>query len=123
MTSITEIETDIPTLHAFRVEGKIAAADVEGMAERLQAAFEAHDEIDILIVMSSYQGIEAGAVFDRKALSAQARSVRHVRRYGVVGAPDWAEAMINFFAPVSPIEAKTFDLEDEQSAWQWIKGR
>ena len=40
-----------------------------------------------------------GAVFDLEAMKAQAQSTRHVRKYAVVGAPDWAEAMINFFAP------------------------
>ncbi len=62
-------------------------------------------------------------MFDTKALSAQAQSARHVRKYPVVGAPDWAETMINFLAPISPVEARTFDLEDEEEAWDWVRLR
>lgn len=119
--SITRIDTQPATLQAFRVDGKITRPDIEWMASVLTAAFEAWDEVDVLIVMASWQGIEVGAAFDPKALSAQARSVRHVRRYAVVGAPGWAEAMINLSSPLSPVEARTFDRGDEAAAWAWVR--
>ncbi|NMG41863.1 hypothetical protein GRZ55_21765 [Chelativorans sp. ZYF759] len=119
--NISKVDTTEPRLHAFEIVGKITRADVEWMADVLRAAFEAQDSLDILIVMKRYEGIEAGAIFDRKALSAQARSASQVDKYAVVGAPDWAEAMINFFSPISPVQARTFDLEDEQAAWTWVR--
>ncbi len=50
------------------------------------------------------------------APGAQLRSVRHVRKYAVVGAPAWARGMIEFSDFLSPVEAKTFDLADEADA-------
>ena len=86
-----------PTLLAFEIAGKIDKAAIEDMAHQIDAAFDAYDRIDILLIMADFEGMEAGAIFDREALGAQARSIRHVRKYGVVGAPAWARATIEFF--------------------------
>jgi len=119
--SIRAIPSALPPLYAFEVDGRIAAADVEWMAGVLQPAFAARATVDILIVMRNYQGLDLGAALDPKALWAQASAAAHVRRYAVVGAPDWAETMINLLSPVSPVEARTFDLEDEAAAWAWVR--
>jgi hypothetical protein len=110
-----------PTLLAFEIVGKISKGDIEDMARQIDQAFDIHDRIDILLIMSDFEGMDAGAVFDREALGAQIRSVRHVRKYGVVGAPAWARAMIEFSDFLSPVEAKTFDLAEEPEAWTWIE--
>lgn len=121
--SIEIMPTDDPRLHAFRINGRIGKADIDWMAGHLKRAFEDQQQIDVLIVMKRYQGIDAGAVFSSEALSAQASANRHVRRYAVVGAPGWAEAMINLFSPLTPVDARTFEVEEELAAWQWVGSR
>jgi len=113
--------TPRPTLLAFEIAGKITKADIEDMARQIEQAFDAYDRIDILLIMTAFEGLDAGAAFDREALGAQIRSVRHVHKYGVVGAPAWARAMIEFSDFLSPVDAKTFDLADEAEAWAWIE--
>jgi hypothetical protein len=54
-------------------------------------------------------------------MEVQARSIRHVRKYGVVGAPAFARAMIEAFGHVSPVNARTFDLSEQAAAWAWIE--
>jgi hypothetical protein len=105
----------------FDIAGKIAKTDIEHMAKEIDTAFDAYDRIDILLILADFEGMEAGAVFDRDALGAQMRSVRHVRKYGVVGAPAWARAMIEVSDVLSPVDAKTFDLAREAEAWAWIE--
>jgi hypothetical protein len=72
--------------------------------------------------MSDFEGLDADAAFDREALGAQVRSLRHVHKYGVVGAPAWVRAMIEFSDFLSPVDAKTFDLSQEAEAWAWMEG-
>lgn len=120
--AITQLATHRGDLFAFEVAGRIREADIEGMARMLTAAFERLDVVDVLIVMRRWEGIDLGAVFDREGLAAQARANSHVRRYGVVGAPAWAEAMIRLFAPLTPVTEKTFDRAEEEEAWAWIEG-
>lgn len=90
------------------------------MAKRAEAAFDTEGEIDMLIVMRHFDGAEFGTIFDADAMKAQLRSLSHVRRYAVVGAPFWANAMINLFSPLTPVEEKTFALEEEDAARVWI---
>ena len=110
-----------PTLLVFEISAKIAKADIEAMAKDVEAAFDAYDKIDMLLIMTDFEGMDADAAFDREALGAQARSIRHVRKYGVVGAPTWARAMIEVSDFLSPVDAKTFDLAEESEAWAWIE--
>jgi hypothetical protein len=110
-----------PTLLVFDIVGKIAKADIEHMAEQIDDAFDQYDKIDMLLIMHPFDGMEAGAIFDGEALAVQTRSIRHVRKYAVVGAPAWARAMIAFSDLLSPVQAKTFDLAEETEAWAWIE--
>lgn len=122
-TSIAQLLTTRPDLLAFEVRGRIREADIAAMARTLQSAFDRLGSLDLLIVMRHWDGIEMGAAFDGEALKAQARAAAHVRKYGVVGAPAWAQAMINLFSPLTPVEERTFEREDENAAWAWIGGQ
>lgn len=118
--SIVRRDSPRDDLLIFEIRAKITKPDIEWMAAQANTGFDRFDEIDMLIVMSNYDGADLGALFDGDALGVQARAARHVRRYAVVGAPAWAEAMINLFAPLTPVEEKTFALEDEAAARLWV---
>ncbi len=120
-TAIRRRASPRETLLAFDIVGKIAKADIEDMARQVEQAFDLYERVDMLLILHDFEGMDAGAAFDREALGAQVRSVRHVRKYGVVGAPAWARAMIEFSGFLSPVEAKTFDLSEEVQAWAWIE--
>jgi hypothetical protein len=122
-TSIRQLGTTRPDLFAFEVNGRIHAPDIEAMAGIIDRAFKSHAEIDIIIVIRNWQGIDLGAAFDQQALSVQARANSHVRKYAVAGAPGWAEAMIKLFSPLTAVEEKTFDLAEEDEAWAWVGER
>lgn len=119
--SIFRIPTEEPSLFAFEVRGKIRKGDLRLMAETVEQGFNMFERIDILILMTRYDGIELGAAFDPEGLSAQAQSVRHVRRYAVVGAPRWVETMITIGDSLSPVDARTFDLAEAEEAWAWVR--
>jgi len=118
--SIVRRDSSRDDLLIFDIRAKITEPDIEWMAAQADAAFDRFGEVDMLIVMSNYDGAELGAIFDGDALGVQARAARHVRRYAVVGAPAWAKAMINLFAPLTPVEEKTFDLAEEAAARAWV---
>jgi hypothetical protein len=120
-SAIKQLDSPRLTLLVFGISGKIAKTDIELMAGQVGQAFDAHDKIDILLIMSDSEGLDSAAVFDPKALAAQVRSIRHVRKYAVVGAPDWARAMIEMGDFLSPVDAKTFDLSEIAAARAWIE--
>ena len=90
------------------------------MATRLEDAFQAQGEVEILIHISNWDGIELSAVFDSQSASAQFQANSHVRKYAVFGAPGWATAMINLFSPLTPVEERTFDATEFDEAWRWV---
>lgn len=112
--------SDRPSLLIFEVNAKITEPDIERMAEDVEAAIDNLGEVDILLVFAAFEGATLGAIFDAEAIKASVRSIAHVRRYGVVGAPMIAKAMINLFDPVSPVDAKTFELNELPEARAWI---
>ena len=53
-----------PGLLIFEIRAKIAKKDIEWIAARVDQAFDAHEKIDLLLIMTHYYGAELGAVFD-----------------------------------------------------------
>lgn len=109
-----------PDLLVFDIHGRISRPDVEWMAGVSDAAFDRHGVIDMMLVMRPWEGEDLDAALDRMALRTQARGVRHVRRYAVVGAPAWARAMIGLSGSLSPVETRAFDLDEIDEARRWV---
>ncbi|MFK5600644.1 STAS/SEC14 domain-containing protein [Methylobacterium sp. HMF5984] len=118
--SVVQRTSPRPDLIAFEIRHKVTKDDIEWMSSVTDRAMKEHDKIDMLIIMSNYEGSELGASFDGYANSVKARSVAHINRYVVVGAPTLAKAMINLSGLLLPVEAKTFDLEEEAAAWAFL---
>lgn len=118
--SIARRDSPRPDLLVFEVRHKISKRDIEWMALIADHAMDAHDELDMLIIMANYEGADLGATFDSHVMGVQARSLAHVRRYAVVGAPLFARALIAVSGAVTPVETKTFDLGEEKHARAWL---
>ncbi|MGH1575088.1 STAS/SEC14 domain-containing protein [Methylobacterium sp. P31] len=116
------IQRDAPRadLIAFEIKDKITKPDIEWMSSITDNAMQAHGKIDMLLIMSNYEGSDLGAKFDGYAKEVKVRSVAHIRRYVVVGAPTFARAMIKLSGAVVPVETKTFDLAEEAAAWAYL---
>ncbi|WP_298953804.1 STAS/SEC14 domain-containing protein [uncultured Methylobacterium sp.] len=107
-------------LLAFEVRDRITKPDIEWMSSIVDAAMTAHGKIDMLLIMSNYEGSDLGARFDGYASGVMARSVAHIRKYVVVGAPMVARAMITLSGAVLPVETKTYELSEEAAAWAYL---
>jgi hypothetical protein len=116
------IQRDAPRadLVAFEIKDKITKPDIEWMSSITDEAMKAHGKIDMLLIMSNYEGSDLGAKFNGYANEVKVRSVAHIRKYVVVGAPTFARAMIKLSGTVIPVETKTFDLAEEAAAWAYL---
>ena len=118
--SITEIPTGRQDVFAFRIAGEVEAAEMEAMAQRMNDAFDRFDSVNMLIIFDLYEGSETGASLNIEAMKAQFRAVSKVGRYAVVGAPEAASRIIDLFDRVSPVDARTFDSDEEHAAWRFV---
>jgi hypothetical protein len=119
--AIERIEEERASLLAFRIDGRVERDDIEAMAREVLAAFEERGEVDMLILLEDWDGISAGAILSRERVEAQVSAVRHVRKYAVVGPPDWAAALIDGFDRILPVDARTFEAGDEAAARAWLE--
>lgn len=119
--AVSRIAVADDRLFAFRIDGRVTRQDVKAMARLLEAAFDAWEDIDILLSMPDYEGIDIDAMLNSDMARAMVRSNRHVRRYAVVGPPSWDAAMIRIFDPLIPVRARAFALAQEREAWDWVR--
>lgn len=120
---IRRIDTDRADAWAFEITGHISAADVENMYGLLEAAYELHDQIDLLVRIHHYEGFDWSAAFRESTLVGKARALSRIRRYAVIGGPAWVQATMALVKPFMSVEMKHFDLEEETRAWAWIDAR
>ncbi|MFN3912959.1 STAS/SEC14 domain-containing protein [Hyphomonas sp.] len=120
MRAIRRVESVRADLVTFEINGKISGADMGWMAGQVDAAFERLGEIDLMLIMTNFEGAEAGAIFNPEAAGVMLKSLSHVRKYCVVGAPIWARAMIEASKWVTPVEERTFPLTQLERARRWV---
>lgn len=123
LPAIRRIDADREDLCALEVVGRFTAADLENAYGLLQAAYERHDKIDLLVRISDYEGFDWNAALDESVTGLKSQALPHIRKYAVVGGPAWMRLAIGVFSPFMSIEARHFAIEHEAAAWEWIGGQ
>jgi len=119
--TVTRIATTRADLYAFRISGEVGAEDMERMSETMNEAFDKHeDKVDMLMVFEPFAGSESGSLLDGDVIASRLRSITHVDRYVVVGAPQKANAMIEAMGKLMPVEPVTYPLERLDDAWRLL---
>lgn len=118
--SITQLPTDASHIYAFDVHGHVSDDDAEALARFMNAAFDMHDSVCMLMRLTDYKGSDVDTLFDWDVLKSRVRALSKVDRYAVVGAPGGAAAMIKALDLVIPVDARAFDAEDEDAAWAFV---
>ncbi len=124
MSTLTRIPTDRSDLYAFEIDGEVSADDMEWMAELMNGAFDEHEgKVDMLLLFREFDGSERGAMLDGDVIASRFRSLAHVDRYVVVGAPEAANSMIETMAKLMPVEAHTYPMAQAAEAWHLLGAR
>ncbi len=121
VAAITELPSDDPNVAAFEVNGKIRKEDIE-FSKKLVIPF-LNDEPPrrLLVRITDLQGIQPSTLFDQQMIAMKQEARKHLDRYAVVGGPDWLQHLVRSLAPLFSFEIETFDLDDEDEAWDWVK--
>ena len=118
--TINQIPVDNPLAHAFRISGEINAEDMKAMGAIMIDAFDVHPSVSTLLIFDQFEGLNAGAGFDKETFISQFRSIAKMDRYAAVGAPSVAATMINVMDKVIPTDARTFLRSEESAAWAFV---
>ena len=119
--AISQIATEHPNLYAFRINGHIDDDASEALAKYMNDAFDRHaGKVNMLLDLSGLTGSEWTSIFDADVLKSRFRALKEVDKYAVVGAPDHANRMIDFFDKLIPVDARAFSEEDAYAAWDFV---
>ncbi|MCP4318342.1 MAG: STAS/SEC14 domain-containing protein [Hyphomicrobiales bacterium] len=120
--ALTQIKTERDDVYAFEIDGHVTKEEVDEVYQILEQAYEKHEKVNLFVRMGRYDGFDWSALFSDVTYAGKLHAIRHMRRYALVGGPDWIANMIRFFNPLFRMEVQHFELEDEADAWKWIYG-
>ena len=118
--SIRFLQTDDPDVVAFELSGRIRADEIDGIAAIFNEAMERGQPINVLGRIKRLEGAEWGTFFNREYLEMKLRGLRNVRRYALVGGPDWLSRLAAMLDPLLQLEIRHFTADEEDAAWQWV---
>jgi hypothetical protein len=104
-----------------KCSGKITAKEYEDVVRaRLDAIIKEHGKARLLWYLDeSFQGVEAGAVWDDTKFGFKHR--HDFEKMALVGGSTWMEWLTKLAGRVMSGEARTFPREQLQEAWDWLK--
>lgn len=120
---IRQIAADTPSVYAFRIEGDATVEEMAAMGAVMNAAFDRKETVRMLVILHDFATSDASAGLALQSIKAQLRSLSHVEKYAVVGAPALAAAMVELFDRVIFIDARTFAEDEEDAAWRFVGSR
>lgn len=118
---VRRIPTDREDVFAFAIEGHLDDASLENLYGLLDAAYADHEEIDLLIRLSGYDGVDWSSAFSQSMISLREKSLRQLRRYAIIGGPVWLQTSVALLRPFLTIDIRTFEVDEEEEAWQWLE--
>jgi stage II sporulation SpoAA-like protein len=111
--------TDLPKgVIGFEARGRIAAEDYRDVvAPALEQAAKAGD-VRFIIVMRDFDGISGGAIWQDLKMGIE--HLRSWKRIALVTDIDWMSHLTDLFGWMTPGETKTFPLDQQHQAIQWV---
>ena len=105
-------------------EGKLAKAHdriiPEPQTRVVESDLQDQDKLNLLLHMKNFQAPRPnflGSDWARMKL----RALGQVNKYAVVGGPAWMDAIISFFDPIIKMDMRTFQEDELDKAWEWLR--
>ncbi len=111
--------TELPEgVIGFEASGKIAAEDYRDVVvPALEQAAKAGD-VRFIIVMRDFDGISGGAIWQDLKMGIE--HLRSWKRIALVTDIEWMSHLTDLFGWMTPGETKTFSLNQQDEAIQWV---
>ena len=104
---------------ATRVTGKITKKDFDVLKSELIKKFDQYENLKWFYEMADFKGWELNTFFDDLKFSL--KSKKKFSRMAFVGDKFIEDIMAKFYQLIAPAEVKYFQIQDWESAYEWIK--
>lgn len=123
LSVVSKIKTDRAGAIAFSINGVLASSDVENLYGLFEAEAEGQDHISMIVIFKEYDGIDWESLFNEDTAKIRAEAFKKLKRYAIVGGPDWLNLAVEFFRPFGRVETKWFSLNNIDEGWKYIGAR
>ena len=120
LPAINRITTNRKDALAFAIDGQMTSADVENLYGLFDAESANLSHIDMIIIFKEYDGIDWKTLFNEDTAKIRAAALKKVKRYAIVGGPDWLRFTVDFLRPFKTIDIRWFDSQNVDTAWNFI---
>ncbi|MDF1586962.1 SpoIIAA family protein [Marinimicrococcus flavescens] len=115
------IPTSRDDVLAFEIDGVIAANELSGIVEHVDAFLARHEKVRMLARIKRLGGIDPASFLQGGLLPMKLAAMQKLERYAIVGAPAWMRPIIETVNPAFPaIDMRAFAAENEADAWSWL---
>lgn len=118
-TGIRVVETNMPDVFAFEIDGKLTEHDLETVAKR----FMDQRPPRVIGKVIRLGGSELGGLFDADFVTMKLAALSSVERYAIVGGPAWLAGWVSIAGGLARADVRHFAIEDEAAAWEWISAQ
>src|SRR5690606_41256977 len=87
--AIRRIDTDRDDLLAVDIVGHVTAADAENLFGLLEAAYEIHTNVDVLLRMIEHDGVDWADISRQTLEKGKTGALEHGGRRAMIGDPGW----------------------------------
>lgn len=116
---ITELPSSREDLIAYRIAGDLSVSNYDAIIDRLIVQLD-KGPFDLFVRVERMGRIEWGALRDVRVRRLKREGMSKIRRYAIVGAPDWIEGLVKLVNPFINVEARAFGEDREAEAWAWL---
>lgn len=104
----------------FTFDHRLDGDQVREMARVVQRAIDRSEDLRLLLDMRETEEFAADAFLSPSGFVTSVQSIGPVKRYAVVGAPKIAEAAVETFGKILPLESRAFAPEEIEEARLWL---
>jgi len=116
---IEALEGESAHIVAFRLSGRLTAADYETFVPAVEAALARGEGRRLLAIFEDFHGWEPGAAWED--LKFGLRHYSDFERIALVGDRRWQEWMAILCRPFTRAEVRYFDAAALGQAWAWVR--
>lgn len=106
---------------ACEVDGRIMPEDIDTIMAALEARMEHGDPVNVLVHIKGWSGFDPAILTHASLMRMKWTAMTRLRRYAVIGAPDWMRSIAGGMTSMVPFEMRLFEQDEDAEAWAWVR--
>lgn len=121
--SVHFLQTTSENVFAYEVNGRVREKDIKDAVAQLKPYLERDGKFNVLARLKDFNGFDLTSLFDDELAKTKYRSLSKVEKYAIVGAKPWMRNFLELLSPLFSTKIRTFELSEEDAAWEWVGAR